>query len=238
MCCHVGGDIDFDAAGQPLPVHRRRHQPVRVRRLRADRRADRPQPGLRRAALRGQHQRPARQDPADQARTRTARTPSRPATCSRPGTAKTRPEIYAMGFRNPFRMSVDKADRHRLPRRLRPRRRRRRRRTAGPAARSSSTGSPRPATTAGRTAPAPTPPPRPTTSTTSPPAPSGAEVQLRRRADQQLVPQHRPDHAARGQAGLDPLRRRRRLPPEFGGGSESPMGGPVYRYDADARTPP
>ena len=24
------------------------------------------------------------------------------------GTAKTRPEIYAMGFRNPFRMSVDK----------------------------------------------------------------------------------------------------------------------------------
>ena len=26
-----------------------------------------------------------------------------------PGTAQTRPEIYAMGFRNPFRMSVDKA---------------------------------------------------------------------------------------------------------------------------------
>ncbi|MFE0849855.1 carbohydrate-binding protein, partial [Streptomyces rochei] len=26
-----------------------------------------------------------------------------------PGTARTRPEIYAMGFRNPFRMSVDKA---------------------------------------------------------------------------------------------------------------------------------
>nr|BFE67903.1 hypothetical protein GCM10020092_012040 [Actinoplanes digitatis] len=26
-----------------------------------------------------------------------------------PGTANTRPEIYAMGFRNPFRMSVDKA---------------------------------------------------------------------------------------------------------------------------------
>ena len=26
-----------------------------------------------------------------------------------PGTANTRPEVYAMGFRNPFRMSVDKA---------------------------------------------------------------------------------------------------------------------------------
>ena len=39
---------------------------------------------------------------------RTARTPSRPATCSRPSTAKTRPEIYAMGFRNPFRITVDK----------------------------------------------------------------------------------------------------------------------------------
>ncbi len=26
-----------------------------------------------------------------------------------PGTARTRPEIYAMGFRNPFRMSVDNA---------------------------------------------------------------------------------------------------------------------------------
>ena len=37
---------------QPLPVHRRRHQPVRLGRLRADRRADQPQPGVRRAAQR------------------------------------------------------------------------------------------------------------------------------------------------------------------------------------------
>ena len=29
------------------------------------------------------------------------------ATCSRPGTAQTLPEIYAMGFRNPFRIHVD-----------------------------------------------------------------------------------------------------------------------------------
>ena len=35
------------------------------------------------------------------------RTRSRPATCSPPGTANTRPEIYGMGFRNPFRFTVD-----------------------------------------------------------------------------------------------------------------------------------
>ena len=37
--------------GQPLPLHGRRRQPVRVRRLHADRRAAHAQPGLRRAAL-------------------------------------------------------------------------------------------------------------------------------------------------------------------------------------------
>ena len=73
-----------------------------------DERTDR-NPAVRRPAHRGQHQRPARQGAADQGRTPTARTRSRPATCSPPGTANTRPEIYAMGFRNPFRMSVDKA---------------------------------------------------------------------------------------------------------------------------------
>ena len=31
----------------------------------------------------------------------------RAATCSAPGTAKTRPEIYAMGLRNPFRIEID-----------------------------------------------------------------------------------------------------------------------------------
>ena len=41
---------------------------------------------------------------------------------------------------------------------------------------------------------------------------------------------------AGGQAGLDPVRRRRALP-EFGGGSESPMGGPVYRYNAALNSP-
>ena len=55
--------------GQPLPVGRRRRQPVRVLRLRADRRAARPR-ALRRAGHLGQHQRPARQAAADQARAR------------------------------------------------------------------------------------------------------------------------------------------------------------------------
>ena len=49
---------------QPLPGHRRQHQPVRVRRVHPDRRAVRPA-GLRRAAHRRQHQRPARQGAAD-----------------------------------------------------------------------------------------------------------------------------------------------------------------------------
>ena len=43
-----------------------------------------------------------------------ARTRSRPGTCSRSSAgmpqAKTRPEIYAMGFRNPFRLQVDEND--------------------------------------------------------------------------------------------------------------------------------
>ena len=49
---------------QPVPVDGRRLEPVRVGRLRADRRLAEPQPGLRRAPQRGQHERPARQDPA------------------------------------------------------------------------------------------------------------------------------------------------------------------------------
>ena len=73
-----------------------------------DRRTRRPQPRVRRPAHLGQHQRPARQDPAHQGQRRRRATPSPTATSSRPGTDKTRPEIYAMGFRNPFRISVDK----------------------------------------------------------------------------------------------------------------------------------
>ncbi|MFC7640235.1 hypothetical protein ACFQX6_03745 [Streptosporangium lutulentum] len=71
-----------------------------------------------------------------------------------------------MGFRNPFRMSVDKPTGIVYlgdygPDAAAPTR------AAAPAARSNSTGSPPRATTAGRTAPAPTPPPRPITNTPS-----------------------------------------------------------------------
>ena len=95
ICCHVGGDIVFDSAGQPDPVDRRRHQPVPVRRLRAARRARRPQPRLRRPAHVGQHQRPARQDPADHAEGRRRLhdprgQPVRPGHARRPARRSTR----------------------------------------------------------------------------------------------------------------------------------------------------
>ena len=73
-----------------------------------DERAD-AQPGLRRPAHLGQHQRFARQGAADHGCRPTARTPSLRATCSRRARQDTRPEIYAMGFRNPFRIAVDQA---------------------------------------------------------------------------------------------------------------------------------
>ena len=94
---------------QPVPVHRRRHQPVRLR------------PATRRSTSGPTATRPTtrsapRATPTTCAArscgsrsTPTARTRSRRATCSRRARRSTRPEIYAMGFRNPFRMSVDKA---------------------------------------------------------------------------------------------------------------------------------
>ena len=66
----------------------------------------------------GQHGRPARQGAphqADAGRDRIGLAPGHGfdlhdparATCSRPGVAKTRPEIYAMGFRQPFTLHTD-----------------------------------------------------------------------------------------------------------------------------------
>ena len=59
----------------------------------------------------------------------------------RPGTAKTRPEIYGMGFRNPFRFTVDPKTGWVLRGRLRPGRQHGQRRTAARRARSSGTSS-------------------------------------------------------------------------------------------------
>ncbi|OCC10578.1 PQQ-dependent sugar dehydrogenase [Streptomyces sp. PTY087I2] len=107
QCCHVGGDIDFDAAGNLYlttgddtnPFESSGYAPI-------DERTDRnPQFDAQRSSgntndLRGKLLRIT--PTADGGYTVPA------GNLFAPGTADTRPEIYAMGFRNPFRMSVDK----------------------------------------------------------------------------------------------------------------------------------
>ncbi|MEV6521206.1 PQQ-dependent sugar dehydrogenase [Longispora sp. NPDC051575] len=107
MCCHVGGDIDFDAAGNLYlstgddtnPFNSNGYSPL-------DERTDRnPAMDAQRTAansndLRGKVLRIKVEADA------TYSIPT--GNLFAPGTAKTRPEIYAMGFRNPYRMTVDK----------------------------------------------------------------------------------------------------------------------------------
>ncbi|MEW9556344.1 RICIN domain-containing protein [Nonomuraea sp. NPDC050783] len=108
MCCHVGGDIDFDSAGNLYlttgddsnPFESSGYAPL-------DERTGRnPQYDAQRTAgntndLRGKLLR---------IKPRADGTYTIPSgNLFPPGTARTRPEIYAMGLRNPFRMSVDKA---------------------------------------------------------------------------------------------------------------------------------
>ena len=194
-CCHAGGSMAFDGDGNLYLATGDNTNPFESDGVHADRRAGRPR-RLRRAAHRRQHQRPARQDPADPPGRTTAPTPSRRATSSPPGTAQTRPEIYAMGFRNPFRIGIDPktntlyvADYGPDAGAGEPEPRARR-------ARSSGTSSSSPATTAGRTARATTTPYNDYTFATGA---DGREVQLRR-AGQQLAQQHRPDQPAAGRA--------------------------------------
>ena len=108
ICCHVGGDLDFDAAGNLYlttgddsnPFDSASYAPI-------DERPDRnPAYDAQRSAgntndLRGKLLRIHVNADGSYS------IPS--GNLFAPGTAKTRPEIYAMGFRNPFRMSVDKA---------------------------------------------------------------------------------------------------------------------------------
>ncbi|MEU9285675.1 PQQ-dependent sugar dehydrogenase [Streptomyces sp. NPDC048275] len=108
ICCHVGGDIDFDAAGNLYlstgddsnPFQSDGFSPI-------DERADRnPVFDAQRSSgntndLRGKILR---------IKVNADGSYSIPdGNLFAPGTDKTRPEIYAMGFRNPFRFSVDKA---------------------------------------------------------------------------------------------------------------------------------
>ncbi|MFF1741674.1 PQQ-dependent sugar dehydrogenase [Streptomyces mirabilis] len=108
ICCHVGGDIDFDAAGNLYlstgddsnPFQSDGFTPI-------DERPDRnPVFDAQRSAgntndLRGKILRIKVNADGSYA------IPD--GNLFAPGTDKTRPEIYAMGFRNPFRFSVDKA---------------------------------------------------------------------------------------------------------------------------------
>ncbi|CAM5346039.1 Carbohydrate-binding protein OS=Streptomyces chartreusis OX=1969 GN=CP983_00505 PE=4 SV=1 [Streptomyces chartreusis] len=108
LCCHVGGDIDFDAAGNLYlstgddtnPFASDGFTPI-------DERASRnPAYDAQRSSgntndLRGKILRIKVNADGSYSIPSGNLFPS--------GTAKTRPEIYAMGFRNPFRMSVDKA---------------------------------------------------------------------------------------------------------------------------------
>ncbi|GAA2963054.1 ThuA domain-containing protein [Streptomyces enissocaesilis] len=108
ICCHVGGDIDFDAQGNLYlstgddsnPFASDGYTPI-------DERPDRnPAYDARRTSgntndLRGKILRIKVNDDGSYA------VPE--GNLFAPGTAKTRPEIYAMGFRNPFRFSVDQA---------------------------------------------------------------------------------------------------------------------------------
>ncbi|MFK4110891.1 PQQ-dependent sugar dehydrogenase [Streptomyces sp. NPDC002176] len=107
ICCHVGGDIDFDRDGNLYlstgddsnPFQSDGFTPI-------DERADRnPAFDAQRTAgntndLRGKILR------IKVGADGTYTVPD--GNLFAPGTAKTRPEIYAMGFRNPFRFSVDK----------------------------------------------------------------------------------------------------------------------------------
>ena len=116
---HTGGTLRFDGEGN-LCSRRRRRQPVRASRLRADRRAARARTSTRQGTsantndLRGKLLR-IKPEP-------TARYTIPAGNLFAPGEMGTRPEIYAMGFRNAFRFTVD-TDRLGLHRRLRPRRR-------------------------------------------------------------------------------------------------------------------
>jgi glucose/arabinose dehydrogenase len=107
LCCHVGGDIDFDAAGNLYLTTGDDSNPFTDGYAPLD---DRP---TRNPALDAQRSAGNSNDLRGKIlriRVNADGSYSIPSgNMFPPGTAGTRPEIYAMGFRNPFRMNVDKA---------------------------------------------------------------------------------------------------------------------------------
>jgi glucose/arabinose dehydrogenase/PKD repeat protein len=228
QCCHVGGDIDFDAQGNLYlttgddtnPFASSGYSPI-------DERADtNPQFDAQRSSgntndLRGKV---LRIKPTADGYTVPA------GNLFAPGTPETRPEIYAMGFRNPFRMSVDRetgavylgdygpdaggSDPNRGP--------------SGQVEFNRITGPGNfgwPYCTGTNTAA------ETYNEFTFPNGPSGAKYDCAggpvnnspHNTGQDKLPAAEPAWIRYGgDAGS---------PPEFGGGSESPMGGEVYRYD-------
>ncbi len=110
MCCHVGGDMDFDAAGNLYlstgddtnPFDSAGFSPIDERSGRNPA-FDAQRTSANSNDLRGKVLRVKPTASGSPAYTIPA------GNMFAPGTANTKPEIYAMGFRNPFRMSVDKA---------------------------------------------------------------------------------------------------------------------------------
>ncbi|GIJ49296.1 glycosyl hydrolase [Virgisporangium aliadipatigenens] len=231
ICCHVGGDMDFDAAGNLYlstgddsnPFDSSGYSPI-------DERTDRnPAFDAQRTAantndLRGKVLRITPQANG------TYTIPS--GNLFPPGTANTRPEIYAMGFRNPFRISVDKptgvvyvgdygpdagtTDANRGP--------------SGQVEFNRITGPGNfgwPYCTGTNTSTETYNEWNFATNSTGPKynCAGGPTNNSFRNTGQATLPAAKPAWIRYGgDAGT---------PSEFGGGSESPMGGPVYRYDAN-----